>query len=164
MSSQPAKPLHVQVFPIGQISPYEHLFPSTHWENITRCPGAHPQPETVRQESPSGPSFAHPERERPRAARARVLEVRVAREHRVRQATRMSSVLAKVRHGRITIDESTDLPEGTTVQLYIVDQRDELDEEEWQVLDAALEDAARSVARGETIPAEDVLRVLDDDA
>lgn len=76
----------------------------------------------------------------------------------------MSAVLAKVRHGRITIDESTDLPEGTTVQLYIVDQGDELDEEERQALDAALEDAARSVARGETIPAEDVMRALDADA
>jgi hypothetical protein len=76
----------------------------------------------------------------------------------------MSAVLAKVRHGRIQIDESTDLPEGTTVQLYIVDQGDELDDGERQALDAALEDAAQSVARGETIPAEDVLRMLDADA
>jgi hypothetical protein len=76
----------------------------------------------------------------------------------------MSAVRATVQHGRIKIDESTDLPEGTTVQLYIVDQGDDLDDEERQALDAALEDAARSVARGETIPAEDVLRALDADA
>ncbi|WP_437638273.1 hypothetical protein WME76_06070 [Sorangium sp. So ce119] len=75
----------------------------------------------------------------------------------------MSAVVAKVQHGRIQLDESTDLPDGTMVHLYIVDQGDELDEEERQALDDALEDAARSVARGETIAAEDVLRMLDDD-
>ncbi|WP_437667364.1 hypothetical protein [Sorangium sp. So ce1182] len=75
----------------------------------------------------------------------------------------MSAVVAKVQHGRIQLDESTDLPDGTMVQLYIVDQGDELDEEERQALDDALEDAARSVARGETIAAEDVLRMLDAD-
>ncbi len=75
----------------------------------------------------------------------------------------MSAVLAKVHHGRIQIDESTDLPEGTTVQLYIVDQGDELDDGERRALDDALEEAARSVARGERIPAEDALRMFDAD-
>lgn len=75
----------------------------------------------------------------------------------------MSAVVARVQQGRIRLDESTDLPEGTVVQLYIVDHGDELDEEERRALDAALEDAAVSVERGETIPAEDVLRMLDAD-
>jgi hypothetical protein len=75
----------------------------------------------------------------------------------------MSAVVAKVQHGRIHLDESTDLPDGTMVHLYIVDQGDELDEEDRQALDDALEDAARSVERGEMIAAEDVLRMLDTD-
>jgi hypothetical protein len=75
----------------------------------------------------------------------------------------MSAVVAKVQNGRLKLDEATDLPEGTTVQLYIVDQGDDLDDEERRALDAALEDAAASVARGETIPAEDVLGLLDDE-
>jgi hypothetical protein len=74
----------------------------------------------------------------------------------------MSAVVAKVQNGRLKLDEATDLPEGTRVQLYIVDQGDELDDEERRALDDALEDAAASVARGEAIPAEDVLRLLDD--
>ena len=72
----------------------------------------------------------------------------------------MSALVARVQHGRLLLDEQTDLPEGTTVQLHIVEQGDELDDEERRVLDDALEDAARSVARGETIPGEDVLRLL----
>ncbi|WP_437489200.1 hypothetical protein [Sorangium sp. So ce1014] len=75
----------------------------------------------------------------------------------------MTAVVARVQHGRIQLDESTDLPDGTVIQLYIVDQGDELDDEERQALDDAIEDAARSVARGETIAAEDVLRILDAD-
>jgi hypothetical protein len=87
----------------------------------------------------------------------------LARESRLRYAPRMSAVVAKVQQGRIKLDESTDLPDGTMVQLYIVDHGDELDENERQALDDALEEATRSVARGETIPAEDVLRMLDAD-
>jgi hypothetical protein len=75
----------------------------------------------------------------------------------------MSAVLAKVLHGRIQLDESTDLPDGTMVKLYIVDQGDDLDANERRALDDAIEDAAQSVARGETITAEDVLNMLDAD-
>ncbi len=70
-------------------------------------------------------------------------------------------MVAKVRNGRIQLDEATDLPDGTMVQLYVVDQGDEIDEEERRALDDAIEEAAESVARGETIPADEVLRLLD---
>lgn len=50
------------------------------------------------------------------------------------------------------------------MRLYVVDQGDELDDEERRALDDALEHAAASVARGEAIPAEDVLRMLDDNS
>ncbi len=82
----------------------------------------------------------------------------------VRYAPSMSAIVAKVRNGRIQLDEANGLPvDGTTVQLYIVDQGDEIDEEERGALDDALEEAAKSVARGETIPADEVLRLLDAD-
>jgi hypothetical protein len=75
----------------------------------------------------------------------------------------MSAMFAKVRNGRIQVDEPTDLPDGTTVQLYVVDQGDEIDEEERRALDDAIDEAAESVARGEKIPADEVLRLLDAD-
>jgi hypothetical protein len=75
----------------------------------------------------------------------------------------MSAIVAKVRNGRIQLDEATDLPDGTAIQLYIVDQGDEIDDEERRALDDAIEEAAESVARGETIPADEVLRLLDAD-
>jgi hypothetical protein len=75
----------------------------------------------------------------------------------------MSAIVAKVQNGRIRVDEPTDLPDGTTVQLYVVDQGDEIDEEERQALDDAIDEAAESVARGEKIPADEVLRLLDAD-
>lgn len=76
----------------------------------------------------------------------------------------MSTVVATVHHGRIGLDEPTDLPEGTVVQLYIVDEGDDLDDAERGALDDALEAAATSVAGGEKIPADDVMRWLDANA
>jgi hypothetical protein len=75
----------------------------------------------------------------------------------------MSAIVAKVRNGRIQIDEATDLPDGTTVELYVVEQGHELDDEERRALDDAIQEAAESVARGEKIPAHEVLRLLDAD-
>ena len=68
-----------------------------------------------------------------------------------------------VQNGRIQLDETTDLPDGTTVQRYIVDEGDELDERERRALDEAIEDSMESFARGEGIPADEVLRLLDAD-
>jgi hypothetical protein len=75
----------------------------------------------------------------------------------------VSAILAKVDRGRIKLDEPTDLPDGTRVELYLVDQGDELDDDERRALDDALEAAAESVAHGEGIPADEVLRLLDAD-
>jgi hypothetical protein len=76
----------------------------------------------------------------------------------------MSAVVAKVQHGRLKLDEATDLPDGTLVRLYIVDQGDDLDDEERQALDDAIDEAAASVARGESVSAEEALRILDADS
>lgn len=75
----------------------------------------------------------------------------------------MSAVVARVQHGRLKLDEATDLPDGTLVRLYIVDQGDDLDDEERRALDDAIDEAAEGVARGESVSAEDVLRILDAD-
>ncbi len=91
------------------------------------------------------------------------IKLRVASEGRLRYASRMSAIVAKVQNGRLELDEPVDLPDGTTVQLYIVDQGDDLDDEDRRALEDAIDEAAASVARGETIPAGEVLRLLDAD-
>ena len=73
----------------------------------------------------------------------------------------MSAVRATVRSGRLVSDEPVDLPEGTEVELFIVDAEnapDELDDAERELIDEAIESAARSVARGEAVDEEEVLR------
>ncbi|TAK24464.1 MAG: hypothetical protein EPO40_24065 [Myxococcaceae bacterium] len=66
----------------------------------------------------------------------------------------------RVRGGRLLIDEPTDLPEGADVQLAAVDLGDDLDREESARLKLALTEAAGELARGEGIPAEQVLAEL----
>jgi hypothetical protein len=73
----------------------------------------------------------------------------------------MSAIVAKVQNGRIQLDEATNLPDGTMVHLYVVDEGDDLDDQERRALDDAIEDSAESFARGEGIPADEVLRLLD---
>jgi hypothetical protein len=72
----------------------------------------------------------------------------------------MSAVRATVRSGRLVVDQPTDFPEGAQVELFVVDAGDDLDEAERVELDAAIDAAAESVARGEAIDAEEVLRRL----
>jgi len=59
---------------------------------------------------------------------------------------------ARVRAGRLVLDEPTDLPEGTAVTLRVVDDDDELDAEERQRLHDALGEAWRSVRSGHVLP------------
>jgi hypothetical protein len=71
----------------------------------------------------------------------------------------MRALKAQVRGGRLVLDEPTDLPEGTEVELALV-QDDEFDDEERARLDAALEagiDAARS---GDHVDADAFVKVL----
>jgi hypothetical protein len=75
----------------------------------------------------------------------------------------MSAIVARVQNGRLELDEPIDLPDGTTVQLYIVDQGDDLDDEDRRALEDAIDEAAESVARGETISTGEVPRLLDAD-
>jgi hypothetical protein len=72
----------------------------------------------------------------------------------------MSVVRATVHEGRLVVNEPTALPEGAEVRLVVVDAGDELDEVERAKLDAAIDEAAARVERGESVEAGEVLRRL----
>jgi len=72
----------------------------------------------------------------------------------------MSTIRARVRNGRLIVDEPTDLPEGAELDLVIDDVSDSLDEAERTALDAAIARAWASVQRGEGRLAADVLADL----
>ena len=70
------------------------------------------------------------------------------------------NVTAKVRNGRLTIDEPTDLPEGTEVELTEADPFGHLDEEELERLNEALRRGREQNDAGLGIPAADVIAEL----
>lgn len=67
---------------------------------------------------------------------------------------------ARVRNGRLVLDEPTDLPEGTEVELAVVDEGDDLDDEERARLHAALDRADEQLKAGCFVPGEDVIARL----
>ena len=72
----------------------------------------------------------------------------------------MSTIRARVRDCRLVVDEPTDLPEGTEVDLVIDDAGDSLDEAEHAALHAAIRQAWASFQAGEGRLAAEVLRDL----
>lgn len=72
----------------------------------------------------------------------------------------MSTIRARVRNGRLIVDEPTDLPEGTELDLVVDGAGDGLDEAERTALDAAIARAWASVQAGEGRLAADVLADL----
>jgi len=71
----------------------------------------------------------------------------------------MRVLKAHVRGGRVVADEPTDLPEGTELELQIVDG-DDLDDDERAALHAALAESEDDVTAGRVRPATDVLAEL----
>lgn len=71
-------------------------------------------------------------------------------------------VHATVRGGRYVIDEPADLPEGTTVELVVVeDSLEEMDRDDRAALLASLDRGIAELRRGERgTPADQVLREL----
>jgi len=67
---------------------------------------------------------------------------------------------AQVHEGRLKLDEPYDAPEGTEVDLAVLDDGDDLDQEERARLDAAIGRSHDEAQRGETIPADEVLAKL----
>ena len=66
---------------------------------------------------------------------------------------------ATVRHGRLILNEPTDLPEGSEVELVPLDG-DDLDDDERRRLHAALAESDDDVAAGRVRPAPEVLGTL----
>jgi len=72
----------------------------------------------------------------------------------------MRAIRAKVLGGRLVVDEPTALPEGTTLDLVLVDEGDELTDDERRALDAAISKAWDAAKAGRVRPASDVIADL----
>ena len=69
---------------------------------------------------------------------------------------------ATVRGGRLILDEPINLPDGSEVELTLVESGDDLDDEDRARLHEALHAAAAETAAGLAIDADEVLRALRD--
>ena len=67
---------------------------------------------------------------------------------------------ARVKAGRLVVDEPTDLPEGTEVELLPLDPGDWLDEEDRAALHKALGDSEEDVKAGRLLDVNAILREL----
>lgn len=72
----------------------------------------------------------------------------------------MPGIRARVHNGRIVIDEPTDLPEGTVLDLAIDDEGDDIDDAERAALSASIALALEAVRAGKVRPAADVVTGL----
>ena len=72
----------------------------------------------------------------------------------------MSPLRARVRNGRLVLDEPTDLPEGTEVDLVPADGWDDLDDEDRQRLHEALAASEEDVEQGRVASAAEVLEEI----
>jgi hypothetical protein len=70
------------------------------------------------------------------------------------------SIRAKVSSGRIIVDEPTLLPEGTTLNLVVDDEGDDLDDSEREALNAHLFAGWPSAPAGQVRPASELLAEL----
>lgn len=70
------------------------------------------------------------------------------------------SLRGVVRNGRVVVDEPTDLPEGTVLDLVVDDEGDSLDEQERAELHAHLAESWAAARRGEVRPAAEILSEL----
>ena len=72
----------------------------------------------------------------------------------------MSALKAQVKNGRLVMDEPTELPEGTVLELAAYDPGDDLDDAERAELHSALEKSFAEARAGRLIPVEKVLAKL----
>ena len=70
------------------------------------------------------------------------------------------TIKARVRAGRLMLDEPTDLPEGAEVELLPLDPGDWLDDTERAALHQALRESDVDVAQNRLVDAEEILREL----
>ena len=69
----------------------------------------------------------------------------------------MPGLRARVRDGRIILDEPTELPNGTVLDLVIDDEGDDLDDAERAKLNDAISRAWRSIQAGQGRPVQEVI-------
>jgi hypothetical protein len=72
----------------------------------------------------------------------------------------MSGLRARVQKGRLVVDEPTDLPEGTVLNLVVDDEGDDMDDAERAALDASIARALDAARAGKVRPAADVVADL----
>lgn len=72
----------------------------------------------------------------------------------------MNALKARVEQGRLVIEEPVEFPEGTVLELAIVDPGDDLDETERAALHDALSRGWESAKAGEGRPAEELIQKL----
>src|ERR671930_340488 len=70
------------------------------------------------------------------------------------------TIKARVRAGRLIVDEPTELPEGTEVELLPLDPGDWLDETDRAALHKALNDSEADASTGRLVDADVILREL----
>ena len=73
----------------------------------------------------------------------------------------MKLLRARIQDGHIVPDEPSGLPEGTVVNIAVLDEGNDLEESEREALNATIRASHASLRSGEAIAAEDVLRELD---
>jgi hypothetical protein len=73
---------------------------------------------------------------------------------------RVGVLKAQVRNGRLVMDEPTELPEGTVLELVPADLGDDLDEAERTALNQAIDASWAEMRAGKVIPAEEVIARL----
>jgi hypothetical protein len=72
----------------------------------------------------------------------------------------MKAIKARVINGRLIVDEPSEFPEGTELDLTVAADTDELSDEERAALHKALRASWRSAQAGELKPARDLLDKL----
>jgi len=72
----------------------------------------------------------------------------------------MTPLKARVLKGRLVLDEATDLPEGTEVDLVPADWWDDLDDESRRLLEQALQASEQDAREGRVLPVDVVLQRL----
>lgn len=70
------------------------------------------------------------------------------------------TIKARVTAGRLLVDEPTNLPEGTELELLPLDPGDWLDETDRAALHKALRDSNIDIAAGHLVDADDILKEL----
>jgi hypothetical protein len=72
----------------------------------------------------------------------------------------MNRLRARVEKGRLVLDETTTLPDGTVLDLVLDDEGDDLTDEQREALHQALGRSHESLGRGDVRPASEIVKEL----